>query len=84
MKRCPQCLFIYPDTDSVCDFDQTPLVSATEAEIAAVTTPRNYPHSKTRHRVQIEKTGVAFYSQVPLDSYLAWSSSEFMLPCTDR
>ena len=33
MKRCPQCLFIYPDTDSVCDFDQTPLVAATEAEI---------------------------------------------------
>jgi cytoskeletal protein RodZ len=37
MKRCPQCLFIYPDTDLVCDFDQTPLVVATEAEIAAVT-----------------------------------------------
>jgi hypothetical protein len=33
MKRCPQCLFIYPDADTVCDFDQTPLVGATEAEI---------------------------------------------------
>ena len=37
MKRCPQCFFIYPGTDSICDFDQTPLVSVTEAEIAAVT-----------------------------------------------
>ena len=25
MKRCPQCLFLFPDSDSKCDFDQTPL-----------------------------------------------------------
>lgn len=25
MKRCPQCLFLFPDSDSLCDFDQTPL-----------------------------------------------------------
>lgn len=25
MKRCPQCLFLYPDSDEKCDFDQTPL-----------------------------------------------------------
>jgi cytoskeletal protein RodZ len=37
MKRCPQCQFIYPDSDSVCDFDQTPLVAAAESEIAAIT-----------------------------------------------
>ncbi len=37
MKRCPQCEFIYPDADAVCDFDQTPLVAATESEIAAIT-----------------------------------------------
>ena len=35
MKRCPHCLFIYPDTDGVCDFDQTALVVVTDAEIAA-------------------------------------------------
>ena len=35
MKRCPHCLFIYPDTDGVCDFDQTALVAVTDAEIAA-------------------------------------------------
>jgi hypothetical protein len=39
MKRCPQCLFIYPDSDSRCDFDNTPLVVADEAEIDAATTP---------------------------------------------
>jgi hypothetical protein len=39
MKRCPQCLFIYPDSDSRCDFDNTPLVIADEAEIDAATTP---------------------------------------------
>ena len=37
MKRCPECQFIYPDTDRVCDFDQSPLVEASESEIAAIT-----------------------------------------------
>jgi cytoskeletal protein RodZ len=37
MKRCPQCQFIYPDSDNVCDFDQSALVEATESEIAAIT-----------------------------------------------
>src|ERR1051325_3803126 len=37
MKRHPQCEIIHPDRDEVCDFDQTPLVSATESEIAAIT-----------------------------------------------
>jgi hypothetical protein len=37
MKRCPQCLFIYPDSDSECDFDQTPLESVDDATIDAAT-----------------------------------------------
>ena len=37
MKRCPQCLFIYPDSDSRCDFDNTPLVVVDEAELDAAT-----------------------------------------------
>ena len=37
MKRCPHCQFIYPDSDNVCDFDETTLVAATESEIAAIT-----------------------------------------------
>jgi hypothetical protein len=37
MKRCPQCLFIYPDSDSRCDFDNTPLVVVNEAELDAAT-----------------------------------------------
>ncbi len=37
MKRCPQCQFIYPDSDNMCDFDQTTLVAAAESEIAAIT-----------------------------------------------
>lgn len=37
MKRCPQCLFIYPDSDTRCDFDNTPLVEFDEAEIDAAT-----------------------------------------------
>ena len=37
MKRCPQCLFLYPESDERCDFDNTPLEVVDEAEIAAAT-----------------------------------------------
>src|SRR6188474_1415649 len=39
MKRCPQCLFIFPDSDSKCDFDQTPLEHVDDATIEAATRP---------------------------------------------
>jgi len=35
MKRCPQCLFLYPDSDERCDFDKTALEVVSEAEIEA-------------------------------------------------
>lgn len=42
MKRCPQCLFIYPESDQHCDFDNTPLVVVNDSEIDAATTkPRD-------------------------------------------
>ncbi len=41
MKRCPQCLFIYPESDQLCDFDQTPLVGVDDSEIDSVTKPRS-------------------------------------------
>ena len=37
MKRCPECLFIYPDSDTRCDFDNTPLVAVDESELETVT-----------------------------------------------
>lgn len=40
MKRCPQCLFIYPESDERCDFDQTPLVAVADSEIESTTKPR--------------------------------------------
>jgi hypothetical protein len=52
MKRCPQCLFIYPETDTSCDFDNTALVVVDDAEIdaamqgAAPTTPATAKKSK--------------------------------------
>ena len=39
MKRCPQCLFIYPETDECCDFDKTPLVAVADSEIDRATKP---------------------------------------------
>src|SRR5215212_5215211 len=39
MKRCPQCLFLFPDSDSQCDFDQTPLEHVDEATVEAATRP---------------------------------------------
>lgn len=40
MKRCPQCLFIYPESDQHCDFDNTPLVVVDDSEIEAAIRPR--------------------------------------------
>jgi len=64
MRRCPQCQFIYPDTDRVCDFDQTPLVGATESEIAVLTNTPERPelsdltatHSKKFERRRNKRT----------------------------
>src|ERR1051325_10655004 len=39
MKRCPQCLFLYPESDEKCDFDQTPLEVVDDAEIDRATNP---------------------------------------------
>lgn len=40
MKRCPHCLFLYPDTDERCDFDQTPLEAVDDSTVAAATRPK--------------------------------------------
>ena len=37
MKRCPQCLFLYPDSDERCDFDKTALEAVSDAEFDAAT-----------------------------------------------
>ena len=39
MKRCPQCLFLYPDSDSKCDFDQTPLEHVDDSAIETAPRP---------------------------------------------
>src|ERR1043165_2814887 len=49
MKRCPECLFIYPDSDTRCDFDNTPLIVVDEAELEAATTkPKPSPKPKRK------------------------------------
>jgi hypothetical protein len=40
MKRCPQCLFLYPDSDERCDFDKSSLEVVSDAEIDAATSKR--------------------------------------------
>ena len=40
MKRCPQCLFLYPDADEKCDFDQTPLEPVDDSALAPATPPK--------------------------------------------
>ena len=63
MKRCPECLFIYPDSDTRCDFDNTPLVVVDEAELEAATTKakparKRKPASKKRSRKVTALTAV--------------------------
>jgi hypothetical protein len=40
MKRCPQCLFLYPDADEKCDFDQTPLEAVDDSAVPPATPPK--------------------------------------------
>lgn len=56
MKRCPQCLFIYPESDSRCDFDNTPLVEVDEAEIEAATS-QSPSRTKTSKRSPKSRKG---------------------------
>jgi hypothetical protein len=63
MKRCPQCLFIYPDSDARCDFDNTPLVVVDEAELEAATSKperpaKRKPATKKRQRKKTVTTAV--------------------------
>ena len=48
MKRCPECLFIYPESDTRCDFDNTALVVVDEAELEAATTEAKPPTKRKR------------------------------------
>lgn len=53
MKRCPECLFIYPDSDARCDFDNTALVVVDEAELEATTgqaSPSTKPSKASKKR----------------------------------
>ena len=40
MKRCPQCLFLFPDSDEKCDFDQTPLEDVDDSAVESATRPK--------------------------------------------
>src|ERR1041384_5163460 len=40
MKRCPQCLFLYPDSDEKCDFDQTALEVVDDSALEPATPPK--------------------------------------------
>jgi len=55
MKRCPNCLFIYPDSDTRCDFDGTPLVEADEAELEPATTTKPNQATKPKRRSTTHK-----------------------------
>ncbi len=48
MKRCPQCLFLYPDSDDKCDFDQTALEVVDDSALEAATPPAKIYPKKNR------------------------------------
>ncbi|HEU4933180.1 MAG TPA: hypothetical protein VFT48_13950, partial [Pyrinomonadaceae bacterium] len=40
MKRCPQCLFLFPDSDEKCDFDQTALEVVDDSAVESASRPK--------------------------------------------
>lgn len=59
MKRCPECLFIYPETDVRCDFDNTALVVVDDAEIEAATQAPPSSTTKTSKRTPKKSKGTS-------------------------
>ena len=59
MKRCPQCLFLYPDSDERCDFDKTPLEVVDDAAVDAATS-RAQPRPRPK-RTLIVVAGAAMF-----------------------
>ena len=66
MKRCPQCLFIYPDADARCDFDNTPLVTVDESELEAATSKSKRPAKKKRATKKRQRKTTAITAVVGL------------------
>lgn len=58
MKRCPQCLFLFPDSDEKCDFDQTPLEVVDDSALEGATT-RPKTHPKKRSALPVVVAAVA-------------------------
>ena len=56
MKRCPQCLFIYPESDTRCDFDNTPLVAVDDAELESATNSAPPPAPAKKKRAASKKS----------------------------
>ena len=97
MKRCPQCEFIYPDSDRVCDFDQTTLVDATESEIAQITnTPerlnlsdlaathsRNFAIRKSKKALPIAAASGLIFGIAIVSGYLTMQRLSDLLPVAD-
>lgn len=75
MKRCPQCLFIYPETDECCDFDKTPLVAVADSEIDRAT--RSSPQ---RNRGFVLIAGVVIAVVVAITAYFVTKTDEQVSP----
>jgi cytoskeletal protein RodZ len=72
MKRCPECLFLYPDSDEKCDFDQTVLESVNDAEIEAATNPPK-PGRKRRKTLSVAAVGGLILGILVFAIYFAMS-----------
>lgn len=55
MKRCPQCLFIHPESDTRCDFDNTPLAVVDDAELESATSAAPTPATAKNKRASTTK-----------------------------
>jgi len=80
MKRCPQCLIIYPDSDARCDFDNTPLVVVDEAELAAA--QRQLVGAGAAERQQLEFQCGVLETRIKVDRK-AVAAAEWLQPWVD-
>jgi hypothetical protein len=70
MKRCPQCDFIYFDTDEVCDLDGAKLVHVDEAELRLEEKP---PKRARKRMVLVAAVGGVLLGAVMVAAYLGFA-----------
>lgn len=73
MRRCPECNFLYLDSDEVCDLDGTRLVYASDTEVETSSAP---PAAATQDARNVEPSSVPARPSIPVETHVSNSRNK--------